>query len=685
MANSEDYLDGLLDSITKAKTDNDNAAASELRDRDMRVKNRTRISADDDFLEASGLSGYEPSDHRSRRNLRGLFGDSELLDGVDLDGDLVDDDEFLKEFEEGISEEDLEFAKALEGDTDPYDGFMSTVQDTVSKERKKASNLEDFSLDALSDDLTNDDVPDDLDAVGDLDAAVEPDTSGDDDMGSVEDDIAALQDILGDDSDISESDDTSAPKVQPKADADSSSNNVPTSGVDEAIPEMEAMPELDGMPEMEAVPEMEPMPEINEMPSMETSFDSSSDGGDSGEFDGMPEIEEIPMDMADGAFGEAGEITPDALEAADTLMDESGDGMDLMDMLSDGDDLMGDIGALLNADDNLEELSEARTEFENSANELAESGTNLEAAPEGAEAEEKPGGMGGIIAKIKGIFAGLLSDDDEDEEGDGLINVAPADPSMVELAAEDADILEHFTDADSEGGAAPAEEDPKEKKKREKEEKKAAKEAAKAAKAAEKEAAKAAKEAAKAAKPKKEKKPKEPDNSPKVPIKGIIVNAVLGLSVVILITVAGNSLHTRHVLARASNYYEKGQYAEAAIILEGMKLDKESEEAKLALKARILSKLEHKIAMYEQCMKYQDYRGALDALISGTYDFVQNREAADDLKIRDSLDALGIQIEGQLMDQFGVSEHEAMTLYRGYSRIDYTRELDKILIKTEFK
>ena len=668
MANSEDYLDGLLDSINKAKTDNDNAAASELMDRDLKVKNRTRVSADDDFLEANGLTDYEPSSHRGHSNLKGLFKDSELLSGIDLDGDLVDDDEFLKEFEEGISVADIEMAKSLEGD-DPYDGFMSTVNESVSKERQKAANLEDFALNGLDDD--------------------------NDDTGSVEDDIAALQDILQ--SDDAE-DDNTLTEAASQAPETPTEESIGMEAMPEAALEMEDIPEagleMEAMPEeglqMEAIPGMEEAASADAgsgEPYDENSFDGmpEMDEGLMEGMDGMPQIEEIPMDMAEGAFQDVAEINPDDLDGADKLMDESGDGMDLMDMLSEGDDLMGDIGALLNADDNLEELSEARSEFENSANELAEAGTSLESGEESAAEQEKPGGIGGILAKIKAVFAGLLSDDDEDEEGDGLVNVASADPTMVELAAEDADILEHFTDAEGEGGEAAVEEDPKEKKKREKEEKKAAKEAAKAAKAAEKEAAKATKAAAKAAKPKKEKKPKEPDNSPKVPIKGIIVNAVLGISVVLLITIAGNTIHSNRVLARATNLYEKGRYSEAAVILDGMDLDKGSDEANLALKARILSKLEHKIAVYDQCMKYRDYRGALDALISGTYDYVQNREAADDLKIRDALDSYGIQIEGQLMDQFGVSEHEAMTLYRGYSRIDYTKELDKILIKTEFK
>ncbi len=79
MANSEDYLDGLLDSITKAKSDNESAAESEKRDRDRRIRNRTRVSADDDFMEVNGLSNFDPDTKSSHKHLRGLVGDSDLL------------------------------------------------------------------------------------------------------------------------------------------------------------------------------------------------------------------------------------------------------------------------------------------------------------------------------------------------------------------------------------------------------------------------------------------------------------------------------------------------------------------------------------------------------------------------------------------------------------------------------
>ena len=152
-----------------------------------------------------------------------------------------------------------------------------------------------------------------------------------------------------------------------------------------------------------------------------------------------------------------------------------------------------------------------------------------------------------------------------------------------------------------------------------------------------------------------------------------------------LIVLSGNTIHAKRRISDARFLYEKGKYSETAAILDGMKLEKDSDEEKLYLKARILSKLEHKIAVYDQSMKYKDYLDAIDALVSGTYDYVQNKEAADDLKIREALDELGLRIEGQLMDQFGVTEEQALEIYRGLTRSDYTKELNKILEQTEFK
>ena len=69
MANSEDYLDGLLDSITKAKTQNESAVQSEAIARRERIERRTRLSADDDFMSANGLDDFEPV-ASSRKNLK---------------------------------------------------------------------------------------------------------------------------------------------------------------------------------------------------------------------------------------------------------------------------------------------------------------------------------------------------------------------------------------------------------------------------------------------------------------------------------------------------------------------------------------------------------------------------------------------------------------------------------------
>ena len=78
MANSEDYLDGLLNSITKAKSENESAVQSEAMARRQRIERRTRLSADDDFMSANGLDEFEPVTS-SRKNLHHFLSESDYL------------------------------------------------------------------------------------------------------------------------------------------------------------------------------------------------------------------------------------------------------------------------------------------------------------------------------------------------------------------------------------------------------------------------------------------------------------------------------------------------------------------------------------------------------------------------------------------------------------------------------
>ena len=69
MTNEEDYLDGLLSSITQKKSDIEEQKSREESDLRKKYEESTRLSPDDDFLKETGLSDYRPS-AVDRKNLR---------------------------------------------------------------------------------------------------------------------------------------------------------------------------------------------------------------------------------------------------------------------------------------------------------------------------------------------------------------------------------------------------------------------------------------------------------------------------------------------------------------------------------------------------------------------------------------------------------------------------------------
>ena len=625
MANSEDYLDGLLDSITKAKTENESAVQSEAIARRERIERRTRLSADDDFMSANGLDSFEPV-ASSRRNLKQFFSESDYIKQFEDELDMMETDEadaFLKEFEEELSAEDASFAAELSDN--PADQFLGSVNEKVTEAKESVvNNLENFSFDNSEEpeeevkEETEEEVEEEIPEEEiemeipqeDVDESVEEPSLDADDI------MSGLQDIMSDGASEETPVEESSEEEETEADLED--------GIEEISPEDFGM-------------------------------------GD------MPEME-MPVEVGDSEESEIPEITEASVQEV-PLMDESGEDADLMDMLGDSGDLM-DIGDLLSADENFEELDEARDEFEAAASEAVEEGTNLEEGAEEAEGAE--GAAGGIFGKIMGIVKGLLSKTKKEgeEDEDGTVEIGENAPTMEELAAEDADILSEFSDEET-----PVEEDPKEKKKREKEEKKKQKQAEKEAKKKEKEAAKAAKPP----KEKKEKKPKEPDNSPKIPIKGILPILILGLSLLALILISGNTIYKNRTIKEAKTLYENGSYSACYSKLYPMEDDLDEDEYELLEKARMLAKLELNLKEYNLAMSQEKYGEALDALLLGTYTYQRNAYDADRLHINDQFNELGTQIETTLAQQFGVSEDEAMMIVRLPKRKEYTKKIHEIL------
>ncbi len=596
MPGNEDYLDGLLDSITKAKSDVKKSERRERSGREERIARRSRIAPEDDFMEASGLSGSRSSRReRGRDSGRGRHSrqnrSNSFWDNLDDDFD-DDDDDFIRAFERELSSDT----------SDPFD--ITDIQSDV-----------DFSGVVFDDDAK--DEPSAKDAVlGDI-ASIVSEAKAKIEEGS--DDL--LQTITS--------------QMDEPAPESFTAGMTSTTGSGDASPANPSAAEEENI--------LSPAYAEDEL-----------DLGD-----------ELSLDFSGGT---------DAQEVP--LMDESGDGLDLMDMLSaDSDGELLDIGELLTSDEKGAELSETREAFEAGAKSAESGGGGAEAA-EGAAAdsdqgEKKPG----LLARILSIFK------KKDADADGGSNVGVVDPTPEQLAAESEEILEEFEDDEDDDGESP--EEKKARKKKEKEEakakKKAEKEAAKKEKEAakkeadeKKKAAKAAKAAAKAAKPKKKKK-KVPE--PKIPILAIVPFVVLAVSLVAGVNIIMNVLSYRPVIDAAQESFDKQDYIEAYSEVAGMELS--GEDQILRDKAKTMAFMQTKYREYQVCMDLGKYQMALDSLLDGVNFYIENEATAKSLGITDSYNEYGGNLERALREDFNLSEADAVSIWKSLTRKEYTTKIQR--------
>ena len=587
MANTEDYLDGLLDSITQAKEE-ERPVDRNTRNRNRREERRSRVRPDDDFMEATGLNSFRREQRMNRRERR------------------HSEEDFLRSFEDELSM----------GDADAL---------IRSFERELRSDAEDeFRLDDEIESSGADEDDDDFFAAGLLEEEEEKQSPAD----------AVLSGI---------------------ADIVSEAKRVATGG-DDSLPE-----EADDIPIDMAEPSLAE--------------------------DGEEPLMDIPSDISIGEDTSAQEVP---------LMDESGEGVDLMDMLAgEGEEDLMDIGDLLASDEEETELEEGREAFEAAAEGVAEGGEGVEGSEdsEGTSAEGASGGSGeageggegdeeakpNIIQKILGAVTGIFKkkegdeeDEDEDEEDD---------------EDEDGDEEEGGeTKEEKKARLKKEKEEAKKKKKEEADAKKKAKEEEKKKKAEEKKR----KQAEKAAKPKKKKKPKE--RSPKIPIPVIIVFVLFALSIVGSVNIMTNVLGYQLQVSSANKAYEKKDYSDAYGILMG-RSDLDGDAKKLRNRAKLMAYMQTKENEYLVCMDSgretesglkaysirSNYQMALDSLISGVYFFQANEEKANELGITEEYSEYGQELEKELDSKFNLTVGEAVELYRNNTRKDYTAALQKII------
>lgn len=357
--------------------------------------------------------------------------------------------------------------------------------------------------------------------------------------------------------------------------------------------------------------------------------------------------EEEPLGFFDTLDEDSSAEIPEApkteSEEEEPLLSEDDDAINLMDMLS-GDADLSDIGDLLKADENGEELehsedadSEVQDEFERLG--------SIEELKDLKEAKEKRKKQG-FFSKIMSVLFGP----DEKEDDTKIAE----DDSLGSISSENREILKEM-DADEGAGKKGK----KEKKKKEKKEKKE----------------KAKKE--KAPKVKKEKPPKEIDRTPPLPKKPVILIFIMALSILILIWLGSSNLQYGQDMQQAKDDFASGSYVTAFQTVAGSSVKGKDEN--FYKKAQVLASIQSEYQSYESLSGINENEMALDALVRGYGRCVDGADLAQEYEITDEMEGLKAQILQQLSDHFGVSEEKAAELHAMTKRTDYTKAIQEIL------
>lgn len=357
--------------------------------------------------------------------------------------------------------------------------------------------------------------------------------------------------------------------------------------------------------------------------------------------------EEEPLGFFDTLDEDSAAEIPEApkteSEEEEPLLSEDDDAINLMDMLS-GDADLSDIGDLLKADENGEELEHSEDEDGEVQDEFERLGS-IEELKDLKEAKEKRKKQG-FFSKIMSVLFGP----DEDEDDTKIAE----DDSLGSISSENREILKEM-DADEGAGKKGK----KEKKKKEKKEKKE----------------KAKKE--KAPKVKKEKPPKEIDRTPPLPKKPVILIFIMALSILILILLGSSNLQYGQDMQQAKDDFASGSYVTAFQTVAGSSIKGKDEN--FYKKAQVLASIQSEYQSYESLSGINENEMALDALIRGYGRCVDGADLAQEYEITDEMEGLKAQILQQLSDHFGVSEEKAAELHAMTKRTDYTKAIQEIL------
>lgn len=198
-------------------------------------------------------------------------------------------------------------------------------------------------------------------------------------------------------------------------------------------------------------------------------------------------------------------------------------------------------------------------------------------------------------------------------------------------------------------------------------------------KTAKKEAAKKAK-AKKPKKEKKPKKPKvkqppKPGDIIRFKPKSIIVFVMLIVGIVVLVQMFGYTINYSGNISLAKDYYANQEYDKAYNSLDGIKLSGDDET--LYKQAKVVMYVQRQYESYENYEKMNMHTEALNALVKGVYRYQTYRSEAKELGVEDKMTEVYNLIIKAFKDKFKMSETEAISLVE-LSKLDFTSYYYKI-------
>lgn len=411
---------------------------------------------------------------------------------------------------------------------------------------------------------------------------------------------------------------------------------------------------------------------------MHDMFLNKSDSDDRKEENILPEDAEEAdlsqsMDAAVGAFDDSLASMPDELPplAAESENKQSAEGeeldlsgmgdADLMDMLSDSDDLseLGDLLSSADEDkpvedgDSIGAFAQAEMDTQEQEMEGEEAPDEPDKKKRGKKKKEKKkkeqkekGEKTGFLARLSKLFFG-----EEEAEADVLDEITDQTSGMSD---ENKKILEELEAA----GELTEKKPKKEKKKKEKKKKEPKPKKPKKVKEP---------------KSKKEKKPKEIDNTPPLPKGPVIAIVIMVASLFGLIIVGVNLLGYQSNINLAKDAYGKGSFVEAFSELQGLKIREKDTEFYNQL--QVLAVVSEKYQDYLVFENNGKHDIAMDNLICayGRYDL--NKQKAQDYNCSVEYEQLGGKIIKSLLEDYDMTGEEALQMYNAKNRKEYTLQL----------